>query len=72
MAARKTMKRRRYLALASITFGLAAAFHLVRFLFGWPIRVGRHEVPRGSSVTGFLGAGALAAWGAWLAARDEE
>lgn len=66
------MKTRQYLAVASVAFGIAASFHLLRLLFGWPIRVGRHEVPRGSSVTGLLGAGALAAWGAWLATQDEE
>lgn len=66
------MQTKQYLTFASVVFGLAATFHLLRLLFGWRIRVGRHEVPRGSSVTGFLGAGTLAAWGAWLATRDEE
>ena len=67
-----SMKTKQYLTFASVVFGLAATFHLLRLLFGWRIHVGRHEVPRGSSITGLLGAGALAAWGALLAVRDRE
>lgn len=66
------MKKQGYLAVSSLAFGIASTFHLLRLVFGWPIRVGRHEVPRRSSLTGFLGAAALAVWGALLALREKE
>lgn len=65
------MDTRRYFAVSSLVFGLASSFHLARLLFGWPVRVGRHDLPRASSLTGFLGAAGLAAWGALLALRDD-
>jgi len=61
------MRHTAYFGITAFVFGVAAAAHLTRLIYDWPIAIGTWSVPHWLSVPGFVLAGALSVWGVLLA-----
>lgn len=54
------MKEEKYLKVSGTLFGLIAALHLLRILYGWQAQIGGWEVPTWASWVALLVAAYLA------------
>jgi len=57
------MNHRKYCGVSATLFTVVAFAHLMRLIYGWSFEIDAVVVPMSVSVMGFLGPGALAAWG---------
>jgi hypothetical protein len=56
------MKTSPYVAVSGTMFGVMAIAHIVRLMFGWPVRVADQAIPVWFSAVGLVLAGALCLW----------
>jgi hypothetical protein len=62
------MDQRAYNTITAVVFLIMAVLHLLRIIFGWPVRIGGLDIPLWASWLALVVAGALAYFGFRLSA----
>ncbi len=57
------MNIKTYCGVSATLFTIVALAHLTRLFYGWPVEIEATTIPMLVSWVGFIGPGALAAWG---------
>ena len=57
------MNIKTYCGVSATLFTIVALAHLTRLFYGWPVEIEAVTIPMLVSWLGFIGPGALAAWG---------
>jgi hypothetical protein len=55
------LNRNSYMIVTAMLFLVVALLHLLRIIFGWPVKIGGFTIPFWASWVAVLGAGALVA-----------
>ena len=60
---------RSYIVVSGLIFVLVTFFHVLRLIFGWPVRIGDAAIPIWISWIGLILAGSMATWAAKNSSR---